>query len=339
MAAVAVVTLLGCERAEAPAEDEGTRREPAAEAERDAGRDRMAEMDRHRPAKRRPAPPLNETPPPMKLGASHILLMYEGAERSKATRSKAEAQALAQKALARVTKGEDFAPIAEELSDCPSKAEGGNLGAFMPGQMVPAFTKAVESVRPGQLVPEVVESPFGFHVIRREPLMHLGHVLIHFRDARLAPEGIERTREEAEAEAHRVHDLLTKEGADWSAIARERSDCMRSKAVGGDIGYYGRDARLLPEMREATAHLEPGQVSDVIETDYGFHVMFRFRDDVGPGGVVEGGSAPAAEGEGEGPTKAPAATKAPTKGATPTEAGAEASTKAPAKAAGGGGGA
>jgi len=116
----------------------------------------------------RPPPPLNTTPPPFKLGASHVLIQYEGATRSKATRTKEEARALATDVLARAKKGESFADLARELSDDPGKADGGDLGAFELERMVAPFSNAVSKVEPGEFVPEVVETEFGFHVIRVE---------------------------------------------------------------------------------------------------------------------------------------------------------------------------
>ncbi|MBN2193907.1 MAG: peptidyl-prolyl cis-trans isomerase [Polyangiaceae bacterium] len=103
-----------------------------------------------------------------KVGASHVLLAYKGATRAKDTvsRSKEEAKALADQVLARVRKGEDFSKVAQELSDCPSKARGGDLGTFARDRMAPAFSKAAFELKVGG-VSEVVETPFGYHVIKR----------------------------------------------------------------------------------------------------------------------------------------------------------------------------
>jgi len=68
--------------------------------------------------------------------------------------------------LAEVTKGGDFEKIAKRESMDPStKDVGGDLGWNRPGQMVPEFDRAMFSLRPGQ-VSQVVETPFGFHIIK-----------------------------------------------------------------------------------------------------------------------------------------------------------------------------
>lgn len=98
--------------------------------------------------------------------ASHILLMYSGSMRSRATRSKAEAQQQIEDLKKQVDGGADFAALARAHSDCPSSAQGGDLGAFGRGQMVKPFEDATFSMPVGA-VSGVVETPFGYHLIQR----------------------------------------------------------------------------------------------------------------------------------------------------------------------------
>jgi parvulin-like peptidyl-prolyl isomerase len=98
--------------------------------------------------------------------ASHILLMYKGSDRSTATRSKEEAQQQIQGLLAQVQGGADFASLARQHSDCPSKAKGGDLGTFGRGQMVKAFEDTTFALPVGG-VSGVVETQFGYHIIQR----------------------------------------------------------------------------------------------------------------------------------------------------------------------------
>jgi len=98
--------------------------------------------------------------------ASHILLMYKGSLRSSAIRSKEEAQTEIDDIAAQIAKGEDFGALARRHSDCPSKSQGGDLGTFSRGQMVREFEQAAFSLPVGGTSP-VVETAFGYHVIRR----------------------------------------------------------------------------------------------------------------------------------------------------------------------------
>jgi len=66
-----------------------------------------------------------------------------------------------------IESGKSFEAAAKEYSSCPSKAEGGNLGSFSKGQMVPEFEEVAFNLEIG-IVSEPVETQFGFHLIKVE---------------------------------------------------------------------------------------------------------------------------------------------------------------------------
>ncbi len=91
--------------------------------------------------------------------ARHILLRTD-------QRSVEDARALLEQARQRVEQGEDFAALATELSeDTGTKAQGGDLGFFGRGRMVPEFEDAAFSTEPGQLAGPI-ETPFGVHLLQ-----------------------------------------------------------------------------------------------------------------------------------------------------------------------------
>jgi type IV secretory pathway VirB10-like protein len=118
-----------------------------------------------------PTPPPKPAPPPEeKVTASHILISYKGAKMPdpKVTRTKEEAKKLAGD-LAKKAKApkEDFAALAKKNSDDKgSAANGGDLGEFTRPRMVKPFSDAAFALKPGE-ISGVVESDFGFHVIKR----------------------------------------------------------------------------------------------------------------------------------------------------------------------------
>jgi hypothetical protein len=120
-----------------------------------------------------PAPAPTPTAAPQPTGemvaASHILIAYKGGMRAAEaiTRSKDEAKARAAQIAARARKGEDFAKLADEASDDPSaKVNHGSLGKFTRDRMVKPFADAAFALKPGQ-ISDLVETPFGYHVIKR----------------------------------------------------------------------------------------------------------------------------------------------------------------------------
>jgi len=99
---------------------------------------------------------------PESVHARHVLLQCdEGEDEALRLEKKKKADEL----RTQLVEGADFAKVAGEHSDCPSKKEGGDLGTFPRGQMVKAFEDAAFSQATNTIGP-VVETPFGFHIIQ-----------------------------------------------------------------------------------------------------------------------------------------------------------------------------
>jgi peptidyl-prolyl cis-trans isomerase C len=94
--------------------------------------------------------------------ASHILVM---ANKEADEAAKKAARTKIDGILKRVKAGEDFAKLARENSDDGSKEQGGDLGFFQQGRMVPEFDKMAFSLKPGE-VSDVVTTQFGYHIIK-----------------------------------------------------------------------------------------------------------------------------------------------------------------------------
>ena len=106
---------------------------------------------------------------PDEISASHILISYKGADRadSKITRSKQAARKEAERIRGLITNGgKDFADMAKKHSDGPSGPKGGDLGSFKFEVMAQPFSEAAFDLNIDE-VSEVVETGFGFHIIKR----------------------------------------------------------------------------------------------------------------------------------------------------------------------------
>lgn len=119
-----------------------------------------------------PKPPTQapqQQPPREMFGAKHLLVMYKGSQRApeNVTRTKDEAKARAEEARKKAKAGTKFEDLVKEYSDEPGAAQrGGDLGKFPKGRMVGAFQEGLEKTKVGD-VSDLVETPFGFHVILR----------------------------------------------------------------------------------------------------------------------------------------------------------------------------
>jgi parvulin-like peptidyl-prolyl isomerase len=88
---------------------------------------------------------------PNKVHCAHILIRTE----KEATRI-----------LERLKNGEKFSNIAKNVSLCPSKKRGGDLGTFTRGKMVKEFEKAAFALQKGQISP-ITKTKYGYHIIKR----------------------------------------------------------------------------------------------------------------------------------------------------------------------------
>ncbi len=108
---------------------------------------------------------------PDEVGAQHLLVMHKDSQRvpPAITRTKDEARARANDALAKIKGGKSFDDAVREFSDEPGAKDRkppGTLGTFKKAAMVAAFSDAAFRLKVGELS-GVVETPFGFHIIKR----------------------------------------------------------------------------------------------------------------------------------------------------------------------------
>ena len=95
------------------------------------------------------------------------------------------------------------------------------------------------------------------------------HILVKVKSSPTAPEG--HPEEEARRLAQAALDQV-KGGADFAAVARKVSEDAGSAPQGGDLGCSPR-GRMVPEFDNVAFDLQPGQMSDLVKTSFGFHVI------------------------------------------------------------------
>ncbi|MEJ2215073.1 MAG: peptidylprolyl isomerase [Gemmatimonadota bacterium] len=138
------------------------------------------------------------------------------------------ALAKARDILTQLQHGADFAELARHYSqDAGSAPQGGELGWFRPGQMVPAFERAAYALKPGQ-ISGIVETPFGFHIIKLEkargPERQARHILIK-------PEITPADMDSAKARADSVVSLA-QQGVTMDSLETRFGDQNEDKRVG-----------------------------------------------------------------------------------------------------------
>jgi parvulin-like peptidyl-prolyl isomerase len=98
------------------------------------------------------------------------------------------------------------------------------------------------------------------------------HILIAFKGSRAAQPGKkELTDAEAKAKAEELRAKLVA-GGDFAATAKAESDDIGSGANGGDLGTFGH-GQMVPEFDQASFNTKPGEISPVIRTEFGYHIL------------------------------------------------------------------
>lgn len=81
-----------------------------------------------------------------------------------------------------------------------------------------------------------------------------------------------RSKEDALAQINEIKEKIDA-GEEFAELAREHSDCPSGRS-GGDLGPFGR-GMMVPEFDKASFELEVGDLSDVVETNFGYHLIHR----------------------------------------------------------------
>lgn len=202
------------------------------------------------------------------LSLSHILIEPQpSGDRVEEARKKTEAL------LARIRAGEDFAELAREYSEDPgSGAMGGDLGYFSRGTMVPEFEEAAFSHKPGE-VSDIVQSTFGFHIIRTEDItgdqVRARHILIR----------LQTDQADIDAAQQVAMDLYKRiqAGEEFAELAKAHSHYQATAQRGGLMGVYPK-TELPPDFASAVLALKPGEVTLPVHTEYGWNLI-RVNDD------------------------------------------------------------
>jgi len=100
------------------------------------------------------------------IRASHILINHADAPQANTQLSAEDAMKQIETLKSDIEGGTSFDQVAGEHSDCPSARQGGDLGSFGRGAMVPEFDQAAFDLEIGA-ISEVVETVFGYHIIYR----------------------------------------------------------------------------------------------------------------------------------------------------------------------------
>lgn len=174
----------------------------------------------------------------------------------------------------RLRAGMDFDSLGMALADTSAEKRVvfERVRSFIPMRALKVFENAAYSLSDGEVsVP--VRSSLGFHLIKvngRRPYpgrVRVAHILIAYSKDSIGP-----SREQVRAKADSLYQVL-RAGADFSELAKENSDDPQSAKEGGALPFFGPGEMTAAFEQAAFELKEPGDLSGLIETPYGFHIL------------------------------------------------------------------
>jgi peptidyl-prolyl cis-trans isomerase SurA len=200
---------------------------------------------------------------------SHILVLVPEQASPEQIQAK---RVVAEKALDQIKGGADFRQVSAGVSDAQNALDGGPLGWRPAARLPQIFVDSVKNMKVGDVSP-VLRSANGFHIIKltdkrgnETPVIiqqtHARHILIRLSEV----------VSEAEAK-QRLTNLKERieNGTSFTELARLQSEDA-SASRGGDLGWLS-PGDTVPEFERVMTGLEPGQVSDPVQSPFGWHLI------------------------------------------------------------------
>lgn len=154
--------------------------------------------------------------------------------------------------------------------------KGGDLGFFTAGMTVRSFEDAVYGLNVGEYTKTPVRTRFGYHVIKLTAKQkRVGGVTLHHILVAMSKDMKGTDTIKFYAKADSILNVL-RAGGDFEKIAQESSDDRFSSSKGGDMGHINReDRRAEPSFDLAAYALKDGELSPIVRTTFGYHIIRR----------------------------------------------------------------
>lgn len=183
-----------------------------------------------------------------------------------------KAQTKALNIVKELRKGAAFSDTALAVSDGPNALEGGDLGWRKAGEIPSLLVATVQEMKVGD-ISEPIRSPSGFHIVTVVDAKGAqSHIVTqtHARHILIKPT-IVNDNERVKKRLKQIRQRIIN-GEDFATMAQAHSDDTSSATRGGDLGWF-KSGTMVPEFEAALEALQIGDISPVIETNFGYHII------------------------------------------------------------------
>jgi len=196
----------------------------------------------------------------------------------------AEVEKRANEALEKAKAGEDFGELAKAYSDDEETREyGGEIGFINSTGPYAELYSMADQTEVGQVADQLIISDEEFNIIKvlekkdGETEVRASHLLICYQGAKFCEHEI--TEEEARNKIEEIKNQATPEN--FADLAKENSVDPGTKDNGGDLGWFTEEM-MIKEFSDVAFEIEKGQISEIIETEFGYHLIYKTDERIKP---------------------------------------------------------
>ncbi len=184
--------------------------------------------------------------------------------------------------LGKVLSGGNFAELAKSLSeDDNTKAAGGSLG-WLSSKEDPELIAIAEKLNKGQTNTNLQKTSVGYEIVKLEdkrpktqdgqPVVEVkaAHLLVCFNGAASCESGLD--KQQALDKIKKLKEQATIQN--FTDLVKQNSTEPGARDSGGELGWFGRDT-MDPKFEEAAFALKKGEISDVVESQFGYHLIYK----------------------------------------------------------------
>lgn len=220
------------------------------------------------------------------IGETPILEFKEQAEKTsekltleqsqKLAAYNASAKTKAEGLLNKIKAGDSFDSLVVNSEDTLSQKSNGNLGYIVNLNPVTELYAWAKTAKAGDVSQTLIVTPEGYNIAKRggekdgQPEVKASHILVCYLGSKNCDSKL--TKDEARAKAEGLAKTAT--AKNFAQLAKTNSTDPGTKDKGGDLGFFSKE-QMIPAFAEAAFGAKDGAIVGPIESEYGFHVIYR----------------------------------------------------------------